>query len=210
MNENEMLKMFEGVSAIIKGSHIVYASGRHGSAYVNKDAVYPHTEVISKLCEEMARRFKDKNIEIVAGPTVGGVILSQWVAHHLSKMTGKNIPAVFAEEDENKNRFFKRGYDKFIPNKNILIVEDILTTGGSVKKVVDAVRALKGNIIGCAALCNRGAVTKDDLGGIPVLDALVNITLDSWEESECPLCQKNVPINTSVGKGRDYLAKKAQ
>lgn len=210
MNQKEILKMFSGAGAIITDTHVVYTSGRHGSAYVNKDALYPHTGMTARLCEEMASRFKDSDIGIVVGPTVGGVILSQWVAFYLSKIQGKEILGVFAEEDENKNRFLKRGYDKLIPGKNVLIVEDVMTTGGSVKKVVDAVRALGGNIVGCAALCNRGGVTKEDVGNVPVFEALVNIEMDSWEEAECPLCKKGVPVNTNVGKGREYLARRGQ
>jgi len=208
MNEKEILKTLENIGAIITNSHIVYTSGRHGSAYVNKDAVYPHTEITSNLCEEMANRFKGKGIEVVAGPTIGGVILSQWVANHLSKIEGREIQGVFAEEDENKDRFFKRGYDKIIKGKKVLIVEDILTTGGSVKKVVDALNNLDADIIGCAVLCNRGNVTNKDLN-IPTLDSLVNIQLDSWDEAECPLCKNETPINVNVGKGRDFIAKQA-
>lgn len=208
MNESEILKMFKDVGAIITDSHIVYTSGRHGSAYVNKDAVYPHTEVISKLCKEMALRFKDEGIDVVAGPTIGGVILSQWVAHYLSGLSGKKIYAVFAEADEEKNRFFKRGYDKLIPGKKVLIVEDILTTGGSIKKVVRAIRKIDGIVAGCAALCNRGGVSGADLGDIPALKALVDIDMESWEEAACPLCKKGVPVNTDVGKGREYLQRK--
>lgn len=201
MNDSQILDIMKKVGAIIKDSHIVYTSGRHGSAYVNKDAVYPYTNEISKLCKEMAFHFKDKNIEVVAGPTIGGVILSQWVAYHLSVMTGNQVLAVFAEEDEHKQRFFKRGYDKIIPDKNVLIVEDIITTGGSVKKVVAAINNLKGKIVGCSAICNRGGIKASDLD-LPVLDSLINLILESWEENSCPLCAKNIPINTNVGKGK--------
>lgn len=207
MNKEEMMKIFEDAEAIITGSHIVYASGRHGSMYINKDAVYPHTASISKLCKEMAERFKGRGVEVVAGPTVGGVILSQWVAHFLSELDGKNVLAVFAEENETKDRFFKRGYDKLIAGKKVLIVEDVLTTGGSVKKVVDAVINCSGDVAGCIALCNRGGVTAGQVGA-QNLTSLIELNLESWEEAECPLCKKGVPVNTNVGKGREYLTKR--
>jgi orotate phosphoribosyltransferase len=125
----------------------------------------------------------------------------------LSDIEKREILAIFAEEeiDQNgeKKRFFKRGYDKLIPNKNVLVVEDILTTGGSVKRVIDAVKAGQGKVIGCGALVNRGNVKDSDVGA--EITALVNISLDAWDEKECPLCKKNVPINTDVGKGREYL-----
>lgn len=210
MNEAETRKILLDVGAIIADSHIVYTSGRHGSAYVNKDAVYPHTEITSKLCKEMAGRFKNTPVDAVAGPTVGGVILSQWVAHYLSEIYGREIYAVFAEEDENKNRFFKRGYDKLITGKNVLVVEDVLTTGGSVKRVVDAARTTGGKVVGCVAICNRGKVSAKDLGDIPRLESLINIDMDSWEEKDCPMCKEGTPVNTDVGRGREYLNRRGR
>ncbi len=207
MNENEMLEMLKRLEAIITESHIVYTSGRHGSAYVNKDAIYLHTQETAKLCEQMASFYSNYEIDVIAGPTVGGVILSQWVAYFLSSKRGKEVLSVFAEEDENKNRIFKRGYDKLISGKKVLIVEDILTTGGSVKKMVEAVRALGGEVIGCVAICNRGGVGSEDIGGAPIR-SLTSVKLDSWEEADCPLCKEGRPVNTNVGKGRDYLKKK--
>lgn len=205
----EPLDIFKKVKAVITDTHVVYASGKHGNAYVNKDAVYPHTKDISALCRMTAERYKGKGVEVVAGPTVGGVILSQWVAHFLSEFEGRNILAVFAEEETTpegeKRRFFKRGYDKLIAGKKVLVVEDILTTGGSVKKVVEAVKALGGNVVGCGALVNRGGVKESDVGA--EISALVNISLESFDEDKCPLCKANVPINVEVGKGREWLQK---
>ena len=91
----------------------------------------------------------------------------------------------------------------------VLVVEDILTTGGSVKKVIEATRAIGGEVVGLGVLCNRGGITSHDVGDVPKLFALVNVTLESWTEAECPLCAKGIPINTDVGKGRDFLARKA-
>lgn len=210
MNQDEIMHLFEETGAIIRNSHLVYTSGRHGSAYVNKDALYPHTDITAKLCNEMAGRFAKDNIDVVVGPAMGGVILSQWVAFYLSAIIGRKVFSVYVEADENKNKIFGRGYDKFIGGKNILIVEDVLTTGGSVKKVVDAVRAKNGNVAGCIALCNRGGVRNEDIGTLPRFEALVNIKFDSWDEGQCPLCRSGVPVNTSVGKGRDFLARKGK
>lgn len=203
------LDIFKKVKAVITDTHVVYASGKHGNAYINKDAVYPHTKDISSLCEMIAVKFKGAGVEIVAGPTVGGVILSQWVAHYLSGLEGRDVLAVFAEEettpDGGKRRFFKRGYDKLISGKKVLVVEDVLTTGGSAKRVVEAVKALGGNVVGCGALVNRGAVKDSDVGA--KISALVNISLDAFDENKCPLCKNGVPLNTEVGKGREWLKK---
>ncbi|MFA6354980.1 MAG: orotidine-5'-phosphate decarboxylase [Candidatus Paceibacterota bacterium] len=240
----EIMKIFEDSKAIITGSHIVYTSGKHGEAYVNKDAIYPHTAKVSRLCQFIAEDFENEEIDAVVGPVVGGVSLSQWTAHHLSRLQGKEILAISADKYEILSgkqvveemcRFMsieslyekipglqtivdevpgwtdftiKRGQDRFIPGKRILIVEDILTTGGSVKKVVKIVELLAGEIVGVGALCNRGGVTPEQIGNVPVLKALVNVKLEAFDETDCPYCKEGVPINTSVGKGAEYLKNK--
>lgn len=208
MKQEEILKLFNEVGAIIINSHIIYTSWRHGSVYVNKDAIYPHTAYTSCLCEEIAEKFSDYSIDVVIAPAIGGVILSRDTAQSLSEIHGKEIFGVYAEKGDNDTFIIKRGYDKFITDKNVLIVEDILTTGGTVKKVVEAVRSIGGNVVAVAALCNRGNITTSDLGDVPELFALVNITLDSWEEKDCPLCAQGIPINIDVGKGREFLKKR--
>ncbi len=209
MNEQEVSTLLRKVGAIITDSHIVYTSGKHGMAYVNKDAVYPHTEETSRLCRAIADKFAGDKVQVVIAPAIGGVILSQWTAHHLTEMSGHEVFALYAEKDEKGDSFLiKRGYDKLIGGKNVLVVEDVLTTGGSARKVVEATRALGGNVVGLGVLCNRQGITLRDVGDVPKLMALVNMDLDAWDEAECPLCRKDIPVNTSVGKGREFLARK--
>jgi len=210
MNDPRILQMFLDVGAVVRDSHFVYTSGRHSSVYINKDAVYLHTGIISALCREMARPYAAEQIDVVVGPIMGGIILSQWVAHYLNEQreTGETL-AVYAEkgtDNVDKQFFFGRGYDKYIPGKNILIAEDILTTGGSVRQVVELVRQQGGNVVGITALCNRGNVQPDAVGGVPI-NALIAIDLDTYEPQDCPFCRNNVPINTELGKGRAFLAK---
>jgi orotate phosphoribosyltransferase len=209
MNEKQVLDVLRKVGAVITGSHIVYTSGKHGTAYVNKDAVYPHTKETSELCRAIAEEFANRGADVVIAPAIGGVILSQWVAHHLSEITGREIFGVYAEKLENGDGFIiKRGYDEIVADKNVLVVEDVLTTGGSAKKVIEATRALNGNVIGLGVLCNRGKITPKDVANPSRLFALVNVCFDAWNEAECPLCARGVPINTDVGKGREYLSRK--
>lgn len=209
MNEQEVLQILGKVGAVIADSHIVYTSGLHGTAYVNKDAVYPHTAETSRLCRAIAERFADDNVQVVIAPAIGGVILSQWTAYHLTKMTSREVFGVYAEKSEGGDTFvIKRGYDKLIAGKNVLVVEDVLTTGGSAKKVVEATRAIGGNVIGLGVLCNRGGIVPQDVADVPKLTALINVKLDVYDEAACPLCQQGIPINTTVGKGREFLARK--
>lgn len=207
MNEQEVLQILGKVGAVITESHIVYTSGKHGSAYVNKDAVYPHTTKTSRLCYAIAGQFMYDGVEVVIAPAVGGCILSNRVAQHLTNLTGREVLGVYADKDGD-GFVIKRGYDKLIPGKQVLVVEDVLTTGGSAKKVIEAARAIGGNVIGLGVLCNRGGVSPQDVADVPKLTALVNVKLDAWVPDECPLCKQEVPINTDVGRGREYLAGK--
>ncbi|MDD5098409.1 MAG: phosphoribosyltransferase family protein [Candidatus Pacebacteria bacterium] len=206
--ENRALKVFRSVKAITNG-HFVLTSSLHAKTYINKDAVYMHPQRISWLCRLIAKEFYKDEIEVVVAPAVGGVILSQWVAYHLFKLTRRDVLAVYAEK-ENSGFVIKRGYEKAIFGKRVLIVEDILTTGGSVKKVVDLARANGGIVVGVAALCNRGGVTTDDISSPPKFFTLIDIEIKTWTEEKCPLCKEFVPINSDIGKGREYLAEKAR
>ncbi|HXJ35328.1 MAG TPA: phosphoribosyltransferase family protein [Candidatus Eisenbacteria bacterium] len=195
--------ILEGARAIITGSHIVYTSGRHGSAYVNKDAVYPDTARVAELCRFLADAAAPLRPEIVCGPAMGGIILAQWTGHHLG------IPAVYAEKADAGGMALRRGYDALVAGRRVLVVEDILNTGGSVKDAVAAVRAAGGDVAGVAALVNRGRVTAADVG-VPALAALLDVELEAWDAAACPLCRDGVPVNTTVGKGREFLAKRRQ
>lgn len=207
MDQSEILKVLRDVGAVITESHLVYTSGKHGSMYVNKDALYPHTEETSLLCQLFAERFAGDSVDVVIAPALGGIILSQWTAHHLSKLNNREVLGLYAEKIEGTKDFvIKRGYDKLLIGKNVLILEDILTTGGSVKKVVELVHTMGGKIVGVGALFNRGNIQTTDVGGVPKLEALVTMQLEAWEPNTCPLCKQGVPINTNIGKGCEFLA----
>ncbi|MFA6099886.1 MAG: phosphoribosyltransferase family protein [Patescibacteria group bacterium] len=257
MNEQEVLQVLEGVGGVIVDSHIVYTAGNHGTKYVNKDAAYPHTYLTSKLCRAMAENFAEADVEVVVAPAIGGTILSQWTAFHLSEITDRDVLATYAERDETmvhkvekvenghvytyelrlvriddkgKEVFWttshpqesdevvikhprfviKRGYDKLVKGRRVLVVEDVTTTGLSSKRVIEATRSVGGIVVGLGVLCNRGGVTPKDVADPPVLKALLNVKFDSWSEEECLRsgpCSKDVPINTAVGKGKDFLAR---
>lgn len=209
MTEQEVLEILENVGAFRSG-HFVYTSGRHGDSYVNKDALYTHTRDLSRLCKAIAERFQNKKIEVVIGPAVGAAILSQWVAYHLTELTGREVYATFADKDGQGGFVVKRGYEKIIAGKNTLVVEDLTTTGGSLKKVVETARAQQATVVAAVVICNRGGVEKRDVGDPPEFVSMVNIQLDSWDEEECDLCRTNIPVNTDIGHGREFVAKKGK
>lgn len=207
MNEEDVLKVLQDVGAFRTG-HFVFTSARHGDSYVNKDALFTHTAETSKLCEAIAAHFKGHGIDVVLGPAVAAAILAQWTAYHLSLIEGREIYATYADKDGADGFIIKRGYDKLLAGKRVLVVEDLMTTGGSVKKVVEAARAAGAEVVGVGVLCNRGGVVAEQIGSPQELFALVNVDMESWEEADCELCKANIPVNTDVGHGKAFLARK--
>lgn len=203
-SESPLFRWLEAVGVIKRSGHFAYTSGRHGSMYVNKDAIYPHAEMTSDLCLQIAKHFAEQEIDVVIAPAVGGVILSQWVAYHLSRLKGRQILGLYAEKGATpagEGFVLRRGYADLCRGKRALVVEDILNTGGSVKKLVTAVKELDAQVVGVAALCNRGGVTSDQVGGVPEVFSLLHLDLESWSPEECPLCKDRIPIHSSIGKG---------
>ena len=162
-----------------------------------------------------AQKFKNENIDVVCAPAVGGTILSQWTAYWLSKLKGKEIFSAFTEKDKGtlasaaeSEHIFRRGYEKLLKKKNVLVLEDLTTTGMSVKKVVDAVRAAGGHIVAVCVMVNRDPKNiNDKLVGAP-FSALGVLEAQAFDAKNCPLCAKHVPINVSIGHGRKFLEEK--
>jgi orotate phosphoribosyltransferase len=206
---SRVLDLLKQTGAVITDSHFVLTSGKHASIYINKDALYPHTSAVSSVCQEFAEKVKHLEIDTVVGPALGAIILSQWTAHHLSKLKGKEIFGVYTEKSADGGQIFTRGYDKFVTNKNVLVVEDLTTTGDSAKKVVDAAKAIGGRVAGVCVMVNRNPreVTEAYLGA--PLFALDTFKVVAYDEAQCPLCKAGVPVNTSVGHGKKYLAAKS-
>jgi orotate phosphoribosyltransferase len=206
-----VIEILENLGAIIRNDHFVYTSGKHGSVYIRKDMLYPHTNEVSKVGELFANKFKEAEIDVVVGPAVGGIVLSQWTAYHLSKLTKKDVLSVFTEKIDsadqlfNKNQTFKRGFEQIVKNKRVLIVEDLTTTGGSMKRVIDAVNAAEGTVVNACVMINRDtALVNEEAMGVP-FSVLGELPAESFDEHECPYCKEGKPINTIVGHGKKYL-----
>ena len=207
MNEAEVLDVLQKVGAFRSG-HFVFTSGRHSDSYVLKDAMYAYTRETSQVCREMAERFKNGGIEAVIGPAIGAAILAQWTAYHLCEITGREVFAVYADKDGQGGFIIKRGYDQVVKGKKVLVVEDLTTTGGSIKKVVEAARAAGADVVGAIAIVNRGHVKKEDVGNPERFEQLLSVELDSWEEKDCDLCNTGIPVNTDIGHGKAFLERK--
>lgn len=210
----EVISILKKIGAVITDNHFVYTSGKHGSVYIRKDKLYPHPLLTSKVCKLIAHDIKSWPVEVVVGPMVGGIILSQWIAYHLSKMKGKEVLSVFTEKPPDdkqiydRAQIFKRGYDDIVRGRKVLVVEDLTTTGQSVKKVVDRVREVGGTVTGVYVLVNRNPKNVHTQFFNSRFKSLAVYKADAFDEKVCPLCKKGIPINTEVGHGKEFLASK--
>lgn len=207
---SEAVDILKSTGAVIADSHFVGTSGKHFATYINKDALYPHTKETSEICKLFAEQVKDLDVDVVVGPMLGGIILSTWTAHHLSQIKAKEVLAVYTEKTPEGGMKFTRGYDKLVAGKKVIVVEDLTTTGGSAKKVVDAIKAIGGEAIAVCVMVNKNPkdVTSDYFG-VPFFPLDV-LEVPTYDDGKCPLCDSGVPINTSIGHGKKYLETKSK
>ncbi len=205
---NKVIQILTKVGAILPNSHFVGTSGRHFDTYLTKDALFPHTAETSEICKFFAEQNKHLEMDVVAAPALGGLIFSQWIAHHLSQLKGKEILAVFTEKTPENDQIFTRGYDKLVKGKNVLVIEDFTTTGGSAKKVVESVQKADGNVIGVCVMVNKDPVNVNSATfGVP-FTALADLVVENYEADTCPLCKNNIPVNITFGHGKKFLESK--
>lgn len=202
----DALALLKDAGAIMEG-HFIGVSGKHLSGYVNKDAFLPHTRIVSELGRMFAEAHKDKDIDVVVGPAVGGIPLSTWTAHHLTQMTGREVLSAFTEKagDGGREQVLKRGYDKLVSGKRVLAVEDTVTTGGSILSTIKAIQDAGGEVVQLGLIINRDprSVSADTF---PVPTSwLAEIQSKTFTEEEVPDWLWKIPINTTYGHGAKYV-----
>lgn len=178
------------MSGAIKEGHFLLASGLHSPVYWEKFRILQYPEYTEKLCRLIARHFKDQKVELVAGPSTGGIILAFETARQLG------VSCVFAEK-VGEARVFRRDFD-IAPGARILIVDDILTTGGSIKEMVDAVNKVGGIIIGIGVLVDRSS---EEIDFNMPLFSCVRAPTTVYSPEECPLCADNIPLGKPGSPG---------
>ena len=191
MTEEEVRKMLEETGAIMNG-HFLLTSGLHSPHYVEKFNVLQHPEYTEKLCQAMAEKFKDASIETVVGPMTGGILL----AHETGKALGTR--AIFTERVDG-HMTFRRGFSLH-EGERVLIVEDIVTTGGSIREVIDVVREFGGVPVAVSMLVDRSG-GKVSFGDVPYT-ALLHLNVEAYKPENCPLCQKGIPLTKRGRTGK--------
>lgn len=183
MNELEVFETFKKAGALLEG-HFIYASGRHGRQFLQAARVLQYPEHTGPLCAAMADQFRGDNIELVAGPATGGIILAYETARHLG------VRGVFAEKEPDGSMAVKRGFA--IPaGVRVLVVEDIITTGGSVLKTIEHLESRGAEIVGVSALIDRSGGKADFRYPYrPV----ARLNMESWAPDDLPVELAEVPV----------------
>lgn len=197
-------------AAVVTHDHFVYKGKDHGSAYINKDALYSHPEALFETSYLMAQDIFDSfdcsDLHCVVGPATAGAILTEFIGFHLTNLSGREIITAYADKDGD-NFVIKRGYDKEVSGLVVLGVDDVVNTGGSLKGVLGEIIKNEGILLGAASICNRGGITAADLDLDPgKFRSLMNAKLERFPANECPLCAAKIKINDELGHGKQFIA----
>lgn len=207
---NQAYKIFEETGAIKTGpGHFVYTSGDHGVIYIEKDEIFSCSMKSSDLCKQIAEHFKNSDIDAIAGPESGGTIMANLTAMQLCRLRGVeyiNVVHLFK-----KGPFIITKQEEEMVGKKILLVDDIATTGGTLKKCAQTICDAGGLIAGIGLLWFRGDIFKVArmFQGSDIFP-LIRVRLEGWSEEQCRLtgpCSKKVPINIEHGHGAEFLKK---
>lgn len=182
MTIEERLDLFKKSGAFLEG-HFLLSSGLHSPQYVEKFRVMEYPKYTELLCKDIADYFKNDNIELVIGPMTGGIVL----AHETAKALG--VKSMFTERVDNVMSL-RRGFS-FKKGARILLVEDIVTTGGSIFEVIRLIKELGGDIAGVGYLVDRSG-GKVDFGVKQF--PLVKLDIVTYKPEGCPLCASGVEL----------------
>lgn len=165
-------------SGALQTGHFLLTSGKHSNKYMQCAKIFQHPDISSEISKDLAEKYDSYEIDIVIGPAVGGIILAYEVARQLE------VRALFAER-ENGVMTLRRGFE-IKPGSRVLVVEDVITTGGSVKEVINVVRSAGGEVVGVAGVVDRS-------GGKVIFDvpfkSAIKIDIETFEPEDCPLCK---------------------
>lgn len=187
MTNQEVQTIFKDARALLSG-HFLLSSGNHSNCYLQCALVTQQPGIAAQLADAIVKKISFPDIQIVLGPAVGGIVIAQEIAQALSRAGNRQVRAIFCERVAGKMAL-RRGFS-IESGEKILAVEDVITTGGSVKEAIILAKSLGGDVVGTAVLVDRSARIPDL--GAP-LTSLLKIKADIYSPPECPLCKQGVP-----------------
>lgn len=170
--------------------HFLLTSGRHSDVYLEKFRLLEKPEVLDRLGELLAGEFTGEKVSAVLGAAVGGILLSHAAARALGTR------GIFAERVNGKLAL-RRGFQLTAADA-VLIVEDIITTGRSVQELIDLARNREARLVGVACLVDR---SESGISFDPPTRILLRYPVQSWDGNSCPLCRKEIPLESRGSKG---------
>lgn len=182
INENEIMHILKKTGAFLTG-HFKLSSGLHSVKYIQCALLLQHPEHAAKLGESIAEEFKDRGVTCAAGPALGSIIIAHEVAKALK------VRCIFGEREDGKMTL-RRGF-KLNSQDKVLVVEDVITTGRSIKELIDVIKESEATVVGIGAIINR-SLEKIDFGCDT--KALIKMKIETFEPAECPLCKKGIPM----------------
>ena len=182
MTEKEVLEIFHERHALLTG-HFKLSSGLHSQNYLQCALILQYPDIAEKCAKTIANKFSKEKIDLVIGPALGGVTLAYEVARALK------VRGLFTERQDGV-MVLRRGF-AIKPGEKALVVEDVITTGGSTKEAVDVVKTFGGVVAGVASIIDRSS--EPPVFGVPFF-ALAKIKVETYKEGEGPLCKMNIPI----------------
>ena len=194
MESRELLTLLKETGAILEG-HFLLTSGRHSDVYIEKFRILENPRALDDVCREMAEIVKDQNIALVLGAAIGGILISGGVGRHLG------VKHIFCERVNGRMKL-RRGFS-IAKGQRIVIVEDIITTGGSVAELIELVEQQGAEIIHVVNLVDRSSVDVDF--GVPST-ALLTLPSKSWEPANCLLCKQGIAITQRGRTGKKMEA----
>lgn len=193
MQQEHLLSIFRDSGALLEG-HFQLTSGLHSDRYFQCARVLQYPHYTGLLCEELAQRFRPAGIEVVVAPALGGIVVGQEVGRQLRART------LFAERKEGVMQL-RRGF-QITPGENVLVCEDVVTTGGSVSEVISLVRHGGGKVAGVAFIVDRSGGKVQfamDPGGVQF--SLMAMDVVAYPPAECPLCARGLPVVKPGSRG---------
>lgn len=180
---DDIFRLFQQTGAILDG-HFVLASGLHSPRYVQCALALQYPEQATRLGERLAAYFRSLEVQVVVAPAIGGIL----VAHEVARALGAR--ALFAERKGGRLQL-RRGF-RLRPGERVVVVEDVVTTGQSLREVVQIVRDQAADVVGLGALLNRSQSEILPLG--PPLHALLTLPIPVYQPDQCPLCRQGLPL----------------
>ena len=179
---NNILDLFLKTDALLNG-HFLLTSGKHSDQYFQSAKVLQYPKYTETICSLIADHFKDKEIDTVISPAIGGIVVGQEIARQLGKRF------IFAEREDKKLKL-RRGFE-ISENEKVLVCEDVVTTGGSVLEVMDIVKNSGAEVVGVGMIVDRSNGKVDF--GVPQKSTL-QLEVVTYESEDCPLCKKGIPL----------------